>query len=108
MRLPTKRPPTHPGEMLLHEFLVPLGISQSELARRIGVSFPRVNEIIRGKRAITADTALRLERLFGMDAAFWLDLQQGWDLWHLRQSEQSTEAMQSIHPAPELRLKHSA
>ena len=81
-RLPTHRPPTHPGEMLLEEFLRPLGLSQSEFARRLGISFPRLNEIIRGKRSVTPDTALRLARVLGMSADFWLGLQQDWDLWH--------------------------
>jgi len=81
-RLPARRPPTHPGEMLLEEFLKPLGISQSAFAVRLGVSFPRLNEIIRGKRGVTPDTALRLARVLGMSADFWLGLQQDWDLWH--------------------------
>jgi addiction module HigA family antidote len=81
-RLPASRPPTHPGEMLLEEFLKPLGISQSAFAVRLGVSFPRLNEIIRGKRGVTPDTALRLARVLGMSADFWLGLQQDWDLWH--------------------------
>lgn len=68
--------------MLLEEFLKPLGISQSAFAIRLGVSFPRLNEIIRGKRSVTPDTALRLARVLGMSADFWLGLQQDWDLWH--------------------------
>ena len=86
-RLPSERPPTHPGEMLLEEFLKPLGISQSAFAVRLGVSFPRLNEIVRGKRAVTSDTALRLERVLGMSADFWLGLQQDWDLWHARRGD---------------------
>lgn len=69
-RLPTALPPTAPGEMLLEEFLKPLGISQSAFAIRLGVSFPRLNEIIRGKRAVTPDTALRLAQVTGMSADF--------------------------------------
>jgi addiction module HigA family antidote len=68
--------------MLLEEFVKPLAITQSELASRLGISFPRLNEIIRGKRAITSDTALRLARVLGMSADFWLGLQLDWDLWH--------------------------
>jgi len=86
-RLPSKRPPTHPGEMLLEEFLKPLGISQSAFAVRLGISFPRLNEIIRGKRGITSDTALRLAHVLGMSADFWLGLQQDWDLWHALRSK---------------------
>ena len=91
MRIPTHRPPTHPGEMLLEEFLKPLGMTQTELAERIGVSYPRVNELIRGKRGMTPDTALRLERLFGMEAQFWLNLQLAWDLYHAMRSPQAAE-----------------
>ena len=81
-RLPRNRPPTHPGEMLLEEFLRPLGMKQTEFAKRIGVSFPRLNEVIHAKRALSPDTALRLERVLGMPADFWLGLQLDWDLWH--------------------------
>ena len=80
-RLPSNRPPTSPGEMLLEEFLKPLGLSQTTLAQRMGVSFPRLNEVVRGRRSVTANTALRLERVLGMPASFWLGLQQDWDLW---------------------------
>lgn len=86
-RLPRVLPPTHPGEMLLEEFLRPLGISQSAFALRLGISFPRLNEIIRGKRGVTPDTALRLARVLGMSAEFWLGLQQDWDLWHAQRGE---------------------
>lgn len=88
-RLPAKRPPTHPGEMLLEEFLKPLGISQSAFAVRLGISFPRLNEIIRGKRGVTPDTALRLAHVLGMSADFWLGLQQDWDLWHALRSKKA-------------------
>jgi addiction module HigA family antidote len=75
--------------MLLEEFLKPLGISQSAFAVRLGISFPRLNEIIRGKRGVTPDTALRLARVLGMSADFWLGLQQDWDLWHAVRSEKA-------------------
>jgi addiction module HigA family antidote len=80
--LPTRRPPTHPGEMLLKEFLQPLGVSQVAAAERMGVPFQRLNSIVRGRRAVSADTALRLEALTGWDAQIWLLLQAKWDLWH--------------------------
>ena len=83
VRIPTSGPPTHPGEMLLEEFLKPICMSQTELAAKIGVSSPRINKLIHGKRGITPDTALRLEQLFGMEAQFWLNLQLAWDLYHL-------------------------
>ncbi len=90
-RLPINRPPTHPGEMLLEEFLKPLGISQSTFAVRLGISFPRLNEMIRGKRAVTMDTALRLAQVLGMPADFWLGLQLDWDLWHALRHEKAAE-----------------
>lgn len=90
-RLPRLRPPTHPGEMLLEEYLKPLEISQSAFAIRLGVSFPRLNEVIRGKRSITPDTALRLARVLGISAGFWLGLQQDWDLWHAMHSQEAEE-----------------
>jgi addiction module HigA family antidote len=93
-RLPLNRPPTHPGEMLLEEFLKPLGISQSAFAVRLGVSFPRLNEIIRGKRGVTPDTALRLARVLGMSADFWLGLQLDWDLWHVMRGKKAAEIAQ--------------
>ena len=83
VRIPSNGPPTHPGEMLLEEFLEPLGMSQAELAAKLGVSYPRINELVHGKRGITPDTALRLEQLFGMEAQFWLNLQLAWDLYRL-------------------------
>jgi antitoxin HigA-1 len=82
--LPSHRPPTSPGEMLREEFLVPLGITQSELGERMGVPVGRVNQILQEKRAVTADTAVRLSRVLGMSAEFWLGLQTDWDLWHAR------------------------
>jgi len=96
-RLPTHRPPTHPGEMLVEEFLKPLGMSQAAFAIRLGVSFPRLNEIVRRKRGVTADTALRLERVLGMPADFWLGLQQDWDLWHAMRSVRAA-AIDSLEP----------
>ena len=93
-RLPTHRPPTHPGEMLREEFLIPLGISQSAFAVRLGVSFPRLNEIINRKRAVTVETALRLARVTGMSAEFWLGLQLDWELWHALRSTTATKIRQ--------------
>jgi addiction module HigA family antidote len=82
--------------MLLEEFLRPLGISQSAFAVRLGVSFPRLNEIIRGKRSVTPDTALRLARVLGMSADFWLGLQQDWDLWHAMNTEAAAAIEQLV------------
>jgi addiction module HigA family antidote len=85
-RLPLDRPPTHPGEMLLEEFVKPLAITQVALAQRLGVSYPRLNEIIKGRRSVTPDTAMRLSQVLGMSAEFWLGLQFDWDLWHAMNS----------------------
>lgn len=77
--------------MLLEEFLKPLCITQSELAQRLGISFPRLNEVVRAKRSVSTDTALRLERVLGMPADFWLSLQLDWDLWHARRTAEAGE-----------------
>lgn len=78
--MPDKLPPVHPGEILLEEFLLPLEISQYRLAHSISVPPRRINEIVHGKRSITADTALRLSRYFGTSERFWLNLQARYDL----------------------------
>lgn len=88
-RIPTHRAPTHPGEMLLEEFLLPMNISQRELADAIYVPYQRVNELINGKRGITPSTALRLARFFGMSADFWLNLQLRWELYKVQEAEKS-------------------
>jgi len=75
-----KIPPIHPGEILLEEFLKPMGISQNRLALDLGVPPRRINEIVLGKRRVTADTALRLGKYFGMSPQFWLGLQMDYDL----------------------------
>ena len=80
--LPTHRPPTHPGEMLLKEFLEPLGVSQVEAANRMNIPFQRLNAIVRGRRSVSADTALLFEGLTHWDAEIRLSLQATWDLWH--------------------------
>ncbi len=96
-RMPTSRIPTHPGEMLALEFLAPLGMTQVDLAARIGVPFQRVNQIVRRKRAVTPDTALRLARLFGTTPEFWLNLQQAWDLYEALHSS-SASKIAAIQP----------
>ena len=78
--MPKKLPPIHPGEVLLEELLVPMRLSQYRLAHALSVPPRRINEIVHGKRAISADTALRLARFFGMTAQFWLNLQAHFDL----------------------------
>ena len=85
-----KLPNIHPGEVLLEEFLKPLGISQNKLARAVGVPPRRINEIVHGKRAVTADTAIRLARAFGTSEQFWMGLQADYDLEEARNAAQST------------------
>lgn len=85
-RTPKNRPPTEPGEVLLEEFLGPLGITQVELAERLGIPFQRVNQIVGGKRAVTPDTALRFSRLFGTSVDFWLNLQLACDVFEAENS----------------------
>lgn len=82
-----KRSPTRPGEVLVEEFLAPLGMSQAEAARRTGMSANRLNELVRGKRGVTADTAIRLARVLGTSPEFWLNLQMTFDLWQAHQAE---------------------
>lgn len=85
--IPTDREPTHPGEMLLEEFLHPLSISQRELADAVNVPYQRINELINRKRGITPSTALRLARYFQTTPDFWLNLQQGYDLYKVFKKE---------------------
>jgi addiction module HigA family antidote len=80
--------------MLLEEFLKPLGVTQTELAARIRVSYPRVNEIIHGKRGVSPDTALRLSKVFGTTPEFWLNGQRNWDLWQALHSETADDLEQ--------------
>jgi len=107
VRIPTHGPPTHPGEILSEEFLKPMGLAQTELAEKMGVSYPRINELIHGKRGITPDTALRLERLFGMEAQFWLNLQLAWDLHHAAHSPAAAEIRKIKPLAPKNRISVS-
>jgi len=96
VHVPTNRIPTHPGEMLLEEFLNPMGITQRELADNIHVPYQRVNEIVNGRRGITPGTALRLAKFFNMSADFWMNLQLRWDLYFAQQDEVKT--LDAIHP----------
>ena len=87
IRIPTRREPTHPGEMLLEEFLIPLGVTQRQLANAIHVPYQRINEIVNGRRGITPSTALRLAKFFAVSPDFWMNLQFRWDLYHAQQTE---------------------
>lgn len=96
VRVPTDRPPTHPGQMLLEEFLEPLEMTQTELAERIDVPFQRVNGLVNGRRGLTPDTALRLSKVFGTSAGFWMNHQLRWDLYHAQQD--ARDALKRITP----------
>ena len=87
VRVPTHRLPTHPGEMLLGEFLHPMALTQRELADAIHVPYQRVNDIVNGRRSVTPSTALRLAKFLNMSADFWMNLQLRWDLYHAQQEE---------------------
>ena len=87
IRIPTHRAPTHPGEMLLEEFLKPMGLTQRDLAVAIRVPYQRVNEIVNVRRGITPSTALRLAKFFGVSPDFWMNIQFRWDLYFANQSE---------------------
>jgi len=93
--IPTHRAPTHPGEVLLEEFLTPLGITQVRLAAHIGVPVQRVNELIRGKRGVTPETAWLLSKAFDTTPEFWLNLQATCDLYQSRPKR-------AIHPLPKV------
>lgn len=98
VRIPTHREPTHPGEMLLEEFLSPMNISQRELADAIHVPYQRVNELVNQKRGVTPSTALRLAKFFDVSADFWLNLQMRWDLYKVQQAEgRELESIRDYH-----------
>jgi addiction module HigA family antidote len=90
--LPKRRTPTHPGEMLLKEFLEPLGVKQTEFCQHLSWTYARLNEIINKRRGVTADTALSFAEAFDMEPEFWLNLQRDWDLWH------ANKAHTKVHP----------
>ncbi len=96
IRIPTHRAPTHPGEMLLEEFLKPMGLTQRKLADSIHVPYQRINEIINGRRGVTPSTALRLSKYFRISPDFWMNLQLRWDLYFAQQSE--ANALKYIKP----------
>lgn len=103
VRIPTNRQPTHPGEMLVEEFLNPMQITQRELADAIHVPYQRINELVNQKRGITPSTALRLARFFDMSADFWLNLQVRWDLYKAEQLEGADlETIQAYQPLRQL------
>jgi addiction module HigA family antidote len=99
VRIPTDRAPTHPGQMLLEEFLRPMELSQRDVADGIGVPYQRINELVNGRRGITPGTALRLGKYFDTTPGFWLNLQQRWDLYGAARGEAA--ALRRIKPVRE-------
>ena len=95
IRVPTNRTPTHPGEMLLEEFLTPMSLTQRELANAIHVPYQRINDLVNGRRGVTPSSALRLAKFFGNSPDFWMNLQLRWDLYFAQQSE--TKVIETIH-----------
>ena len=102
IRIPTHRVPTHPGEMLLQEFLVPMGFTQRDLAEAIHVPYQRINELVNHRRGITPSTALRLAQFFGNSAEFWMHLQLRWDLYHAQLEEKAELKRIKRSPLPAL------
>lgn len=98
VRIPTHREPTHPGEVLLEEFLNPMGLTQRQLAEGIRIPYQRVNELVNRRRGITPGTALRLARFFGTSPDLWMNLQLRWDLYHAQEAE--AQALERIKRAP--------
>lgn len=100
--IPINREPTHPGEMLLEEFLLPMQITQRELADAIHVPYQRVNELVNKRRGVTPSTALRLAKFFGVSADFWLNLQTRWDLYKaLAEEKDNLESINDFHQLKE-------
>lgn len=89
--IPKKRAPTHPGEMLLKEFLEPMQITQKDFAKHLGWTYARLNEIINGRRGVSADSALAFADAFKMEAEFWLNLQRDYDLWQAAQDHKKVK-----------------
>lgn len=94
--LPKKRPPTHPGEMLLKEFLEPLGVTQKMFAAHLGWTYARLNEVINGRRQVSADSALALGEALKTGPEFWLNLQRDWDLWNAMDSHRKVPALKKV------------
>ena len=105
IRIPTHREPTHPGDMLLEEFLEPMGITQRQLSEAIHVPYQRVNEIVNKKRGITPSTALRLAKFFGVSEDFWLSVQLRCDLYKARKTE--AKEIKAIRPIAFCTTTHS-
>lgn len=96
MKIPTHRPPTHPGEMLLEEFMIPMKLTPEKIGKSIGVTEQQISDLIAGKQNITPSLALRLSKFFGISVEFWMNLQMRWDLYFTEQEE--AESLNTINP----------
>jgi addiction module HigA family antidote len=100
MKIPKYRPPTHPGEILLKDFLEPMEITQRQLADALHVPYQRINELVNQKRGITPSTAIRLSKFFGNSSNFWLNLQQNWELYYvLKEEEEELKTIFQFKPS---------
>lgn len=100
MKIPKYRPPSHPGEILLKDFLEPMGITQRQLADALHVPYQRINELVNQKRGITPSTAIGLSKFFGNSSNFWLNLQQNWELYHvLKEEEEELKTISQFKPS---------
>ena len=102
VRIPKFREPTHPGEMLMQEFLIPMSMTQRDLSKAIHVPYQRINEIVNGRRGITPSTALRLAKFFGTSEDFWMNLQLRWDLYRAKRAEEKTLRIIKPHSSSKL------
>ncbi len=97
MKTPTNRPPIHPGEILLEEFMKPYSMTQTEIAQRIGVSRKHISEVVNSRKGISTDMALCLSKLFGTSPELWLNGQIAWDVWHAMRGERAIK-LEKIEP----------
>ena len=105
MKIPKYRSPNHPGQILLLDFLEPMGLTQTQLADAIHVPYQRVNELVNGKRGITPSTALRLSKFFGNSSQFWLNLQNNWELYYaLRNDEKVLNNISQVQGQENLKV----
>ena len=100
--LPTNRAPIHPGEMLLEEFIKPMGMTQKEFASNLDWTYAKLNEIVHAKRGITPETALALSDALDIEPEFWLNLQRNWDLWHAKQKHKKIPKIRLLRFSAEL------
>lgn len=97
MILPKNRPPTHPGEMLLKEFLEPMNMTQQQFAKHLNWPYVRLNEIVNGRRGVSADSALAFSEALGTNPEFWVNLQNAWDLWRAQKIHKVVEKLDLVH-----------